>query len=209
MKVHDIMTSPVHVLSPEMTVKTAIERLSESGVNGAPVVDGSRRLLGIITEADLLTVEVASEPTQRLWTQTPPRSGVMVRDVMHTDVFAVSPEMDVPSLAKLMLDRHLKTVPVVEDALVVGVVTRRDILAILVRSDQELQRDVQELLDEEIIALGRFKARVTDGIVYLAGRADPRTAKIVEKLARQIPGVIGVDTTGVVHVRRREMAPLT
>ena len=195
MKARDVMSSPAITVSPETALKDAIQLLVKHQINGMPVVASSGELIGVVTEADLLKIEVAQEPIRRLWTKGPEAAVRKVGDVMTGNVTGVPASLDLPTLAGFMLNHHLKTMPVMEGERVIGVVTRRDIIEVFVRGDDEIRDEVQTLLHEEIDILGRFKVEVEHGIVALYGTADKRTSKLLRQLVGGVPGVVGVDTS--------------
>ena len=75
----------------------------------------------------------------------------------------------------------------------VGIVARRDLLKMLARSDGDIRREVEELLDDEILMLGRFSVGVSDGVVTLTGAPDAASRRLSELLVRSVPGVLEVD----------------
>ncbi len=113
-------------------------------------------------------------------------------DVMTRDVVAVNEETDASHIARVMLDRRLRHVPVVLGKDVVGIVSRRDLLKALARSDLEIRIELEELLDDEILMLGRFRAEVENGVVTLRGPRDAAGRQLAKLLAKSVPGVIAV-----------------
>jgi CBS domain-containing protein len=194
MRVHDIMTSPVVTVQPETTLADLARLLIAHRISGTPVVDDAGTLVGMVTEADLvMALEVG--PADRIQpattepvTHTPPT----VADVMRTEVFVVEEQAPVSEVANIMVHRNVRRVPVVRDGAVVGVVSRRDVIGTLTRSDDEIAADVQELLDDVIQVLGRFRSSVVDGLVTLSGPDDPKARHAATATARSVPGVIDV-----------------
>jgi osmotically-inducible protein OsmY len=75
----------------------------------------------------------------------------------------------------------------------VGIVSRRDILKMLARSDVDIRREVEELFDDEILMLGRYTVEVEGGVVTLIGSPDATSRRLSELLVRSVPGVLEVE----------------
>jgi CBS domain-containing protein len=194
MRAKDIMTSPVVTVMPETALKEAAAILIRKKISTLPVVNDQQELVGIVSEADLMALETEPDPRrhvipQRYKTTSVPR---VVGEVMTRDVIAVPEDADVAMVARLMLEHRLKSVPVVIGNEVIGIVARRDVLKALARSDMEIHVELEDLLDEEIQMMGRYRARVSDGVVTLIGPVDRASQRLAELLARSVPGVIGV-----------------
>ena len=87
---------------------------------------------------------------------------------------------------------HLKHVPVVAHKKVTGIISRRDILKVLARSDGSIEVELRERLNDEIALLGRFHARVNDGVVTITGPEENDVRRLARLIARSIPGVVAV-----------------
>jgi CBS domain-containing protein len=178
MQIRDIMTSPVVTVTPDTSLKDAAAALVEHGINAVPVVDGGRRLVGIVSEADLLRPK---EPRPRT-----------VREVMTRAVYTIPEDADAAAAARLMLRHNLKSIPVVAGGLVVGMVARRDLLRLVARSDQDIHADLERRLKEEVAALQRLGIDVSDGVVTFRGPIGAPARELSKLLARAIPGVVEV-----------------
>jgi CBS domain-containing protein len=194
MRAKDVMTSPVVTVTADTSIKDGAAILVQKKISALPVVSFSNELIGIVSEADLVRLEMEPDPRrhvipQRQHTKPTPR---VVGEVMTKDVIAVPEDADVALVARLMLERHLKSIPVVIGTDLVGIVARRDVLKVLARSDLEIHVELEDLLDEEIQMMGRYRARVADGIVTLIGPTDRASRRLAELLARSVPGVIEV-----------------
>ncbi len=110
----DIMTRKVATIHPEASAQEAAQLLYQNRISGAPVVDADGKLIGVITEADIISKVN--------------REGLCVADIMSHDVIIVSEETPVNEIAALLTERKIKRVPVVEDAKLVGIVSRADIV---------------------------------------------------------------------------------
>jgi CBS domain-containing protein len=91
-----------------------------------------------------------------------------------------------------MLDRRIKSIPVVRGRQVVGIVARRDLLEVLARRDEDIARELDALLASELGVPGTFQVAVRDGIARLTGPTDTNSRRLATLLARDVPGVVAV-----------------
>jgi CBS domain-containing protein len=110
----DIMTRKVCTISPEASAQEVAQLLDNHRISGAPVVDANDKLIGIITEADIISKVN--------------RDGLRVADIMSHELIVVNEETDVSEIAMLLTERKIKRVPVVQDGKLVGIVSRADIV---------------------------------------------------------------------------------
>ena len=110
----DIMTRKVCTIHPEASAQEVAQLLDSHRISGAPVVDADGKLIGIITEADIISKVN--------------RDGLYVADIMSHEVLVVNEETPVSEIAMLLTERKIKRVPVVEDGKLVGIVSRADIV---------------------------------------------------------------------------------
>ena len=159
MRVSEIMITDVPVLSPEMSLGDAVHKLIDSGFSGLPVVDENREVLGIVTEADALTfLEFLDEPTidefsglgsydekiDFIRRKVRARSGKLVLHIMNQTPVVCNPDMTVDDLAELMITKAVRMLPVIEDGKLVGVVTRRILIELLIKPERIGGRNVGE-----------------------------------------------------------------
>ena len=193
MRVRDVMASPVVTVAPDAALKEVASLLVERRINAVPVVDAGDRLIGIVSEADLLSLETGQVAAAG---GAPPHSA---GEVMRQSVYTVTGDTDATAAARLMLRHRLKSVPVVDADQVVGMVTRRDLLRLLARSDEDIRADLERRVAEELEALRQAVVEVRDGVVTVD--ADGPCRQLVEQLARTVPGVVEVRS------RRPDPAP--
>ncbi len=110
----DIMTRKVCVIQQEASAQEAAQLLDQMRISGLPVVDPNSRIIGIITEADIISKV--------------DREGLRVADIMSHEVTVVDEETSVSEIAMLLTERKIKRVPVVRDGQLVGIVSRADIV---------------------------------------------------------------------------------
>jgi CBS domain-containing protein len=187
------MSSPVVTVPPAMPLKAVAKVLVTHGISAVPVVDDGD-LVGILSEADLVPLELAPDPRAHLApvpeaSQTPSR---VASEAMTREVIALPEEADVADAGRLMLERRVKSIPVLRGRRVVGIVARRDLLEVLARADQEIARDLEGLLAAELGEPSPYRVTVRDGVVDLTGPADPVGRRLAALLARGVPGVLEV-----------------
>jgi CBS domain-containing protein len=143
-RVGDIMQADWPTLAPDQTVEDTIKLFAESGISGAPVVEGDR-LVGIVTEGDLIFRDADIKAPGFLdilggiiplgnWEEyreeTLKSGGVTVAEVMTEEVTTVTPDTPLTEAATTMADRRVKILPVIEGGSLRGVITRMDILTL-------------------------------------------------------------------------------
>ena len=190
MRAKDLMTYPVITVRPETPAKEAARLLASHGFTALPVVDVDDIVVGIVSEADLIRGRVLPDPRSLIDDNppTPPEPAApTVAGVMTADPVVVALTVDAVVLTKLMLDRHLRTLPVVDEGRLTGIVTRRDLLRTIARDDRDIARDVRHRL---AIAFRRaWEVEVVDGVVSIASdNDDPEDRHIAEVIAASLPG---------------------
>lgn len=181
MKARDIMTASPIAVTPRTPVTTAGELLFQHGFTALPVADDDRNLVGIVTEADFIADRFPGEMK---------RAGRTVQDVMTHSVRSVDADINIAQLARIMLDQRLRSIPVLEEGKLVGVVTRRDFLRVLARPDQLVAADVLQRLSS-FGSAGRWAVDVRDGEATIIDRLDiERDRQVATVLAEGVPGVI-------------------
>jgi CBS domain-containing protein len=207
MKVLDLMTTEVISVPTETPLKEVARLLAEHRVSGVPVVDENGGVVGIVSEADFVDRERGTVPARAGWLTRVLTGEDEARDLrarlegttagaaMSAPATVIRPQASVREAATLMSTRKVNRLPVVEDGRLVGIVTRADLLDAYLQSDDELRREVREdvLRDTLWMDPDELDVNVLEGIVFVMGRVDRRsTAEILERLVRQLDGVIGV-----------------
>ncbi|MFD9894744.1 CBS domain-containing protein [Amycolatopsis sp. NPDC059027] len=183
MRAREIMSSPAVTTEPGTPVREAVALLVQHGFAGLPVVDEQNRVVGLFTEYDALRGARRQE-----------RVAVTVGDVMTSPVEVVSPETRVTEIGRRMLADRLRCLPVVADGVVVGVISRRDLLQPLVRHDDAIAAQLRALLTDYSGHRGRWSVEVVGGAVTVSGTfADEAERAVITALARTVPGVSEVD----------------
>lgn len=191
MRVRDVMTRAVVTVSPTDTVRSAAGLLVAGGFTMLPVTGEDGRLLGVVTEADLLADRLLPDPRLPLPRRSP-RTGPTVGDVLDHDVVVARPEEAADELVTVLRAAGLRSVPVVRAGAVVGVVTLRDLLRGLARDDELIMADVRRRLNL-YFGIGRWQVDVHDGEVGLVDdRADPDARRDAVGIAEAVLGVAAV-----------------
>lgn len=110
----DIMTHKVCTIRPEASVQEIAQLLSQKRISGAPVVDADGNIIGIVTEADIISKV--------------DREGMRVADILSSNIISVDEETPVSEIAMLLTERKIKRVPVMRGDKLVGIVSRADII---------------------------------------------------------------------------------
>ncbi len=187
MLVREVMTSPVVTVRRTDPVRQAVRLLHHHDVTAAPVVDDTGRVIGIVSELDLLRGEFEPDPRARLrpvngLDEPPPPT---VGEVMSGKVITVTETTDVTTAIELMVGLRVKSLPVIRGDALVGIVSRRDLTAMLARPDSSLRDDVLAALREQYPGL---EVTVHDGIAELTGPADD----VADVITRTVPGIVRV-----------------
>jgi CBS-domain-containing membrane protein len=199
--VKDIMTTRVIWVSKGATFQEMAVALREYRVSAFPVVDDDRKVIGVVSEADMLTKEaLIDEPGfvgGILHRQDQAKArGVTAGDLMTTAVVAVRPDDTVEHAAKLMYDRGVKRLPVTDESgHLVGIISRADVLSVFDRTDSVISHEItHDVIQGEFVTdPAAFQVMVMDGIVTLSGR--PETNEIghdIVQRVRHVPGVVAV-----------------
>ena len=210
--VREVMSTRVIWVRKGASFREMAAALREHRVSAFPVLDDDDKVIGVVSEADLLTKEALdSEPDGmpgmiagilRRKEQEKAR-GITAGDLMTSPAITVAPEDTVEHAARLMHARKVKRLPVTgADGRLVGIISRADVLAVFDRPDAEIRKEiVADVLREEFALDPKdFKVTVKDGVVTLAGT--PETAAVGHEIAHRIRHV-----QGVVAVRDRLSDP--
>ncbi|MGN9813541.1 CBS domain-containing protein [Micromonospora sp. BQ11] len=206
-QVGDVMTRDVTTVGEETPYREIVDALVRRGVSGVPVVGGFRRVLGVVSESDLLhKIERAGLPEQRRVfegrrrrTAREKADALLARDLMTAPPVTTWPHATITSAARQMDQEAVKRLPVLDDlGRLVGIVTRGDLLRVHLRTDAEIREDVVQEVLRRVLAVrdGLVTVQVRDGEEVLDGRLDRRSAsQLAARLAGQASGVVRVTST--------------
>ena len=200
--VKDVMSTHVIAVRQRAGYKEMAAMLHDQRVSAFPVIDDDNKVIGVVSETDLLAKE-ALEGTVPWTLQSLPRqhvrsqvNGVTAAELMTKPAVTIGPDKSVTDAARLMFNMRVKRLPVVsDDGTLIGIVTRSDVLSVYSRPDAEIQRQVTQdlILDTFLCDPDRFTVTVTDGIVTIEGT--PETAVVGHELVndtRHVEGVVAV-----------------
>ncbi|MGY3519812.1 MULTISPECIES: CBS domain-containing protein [Micromonospora] len=206
-QVGDVMTKDVVTVGEETPYRQIVDVLVRRGISGVPVVDGFRRVLGVVSETDLLhRIERVGHPDERRVFEGRRRrvarekaAALVAGDLMTAPAVTTYPQASLPAAAR-QLDRDaVRRLPVLDDlGRLVGIVTRGDLLRVHLRTDAEIREEVVREVLRRVLAVrdGLVTVRVRDGEVTLDGRLDRRSAvDLAGRLAAQVGGVVRVVNT--------------
>lgn len=185
-RVQNVMTTKMVVAHPTTPVKQVAGLLAAQGLSALPVVDGRGRVVGVVSEADLLA------NSQLL---ADGRGGVTAGEVMTSPAVTVTPQATVTEAARRMQTSGVKRLPVVAGSgRLVGIVSRADLLRPLTRPDEEIRWAIEEMLGHELlIDPARVEVEVREGVVTLTGQVERRSLiPIVVRLTGAAEGVVRV-----------------
>lgn len=213
MLAQDIMTTRVITVTPGTPLRDAVQLMLEHRISGLPVVGDSGRLVGIVTEADLLLKEAKPHPQppvlewfgRSLWLErwlssARKAEGQTVGDVMTHNVVTADEHTPVEELAARMIRFRVNRLPIVRDGAVVGIVTRADILKVFMRSDETLSAQCRSLVTEFLLPWEEVGIHVDRGVVHVRGRVSSpgRRNELLQRLW-SVDGVIAVDDRDLLH----------
>jgi CBS domain-containing protein len=202
----EIMTTPVITIGPDAAFEEIISVMLKHAVGGLPVVDDKRRLLGIITKADLLPNVETTQPESIPWRRRSWRAeriadrhgrvaGATAGDLMTKDVITAGEETAARQLGQLMLSHGINRLPIVKDGVVVGIVTRTDILKSFKRNDQAILAAIQEMIGRDLwIEPQKLTIACLNGIVTVSGEVERRSERdLAVRLIKTMDGIVGVN----------------
>jgi CBS domain-containing protein len=204
-KVEQVMTSDVVSVAPGAPIKDAATVIAERGISGVPVCDREGRVVGVLSETDLLIkqggprrnvggllwwlVETASTPdVAKLRAHT-------AGEAMTSPAITIEPSAPVTEAARRMVERSVNRLPVVEDGRLVGIVTRADLVRLFMRSDEAIALEIRDDVIGRMlwIAPGRLDVEVEHGEVVIRGEVETEfDAELLMQRIPLVPGVVGV-----------------
>lgn len=198
--VRDVMTFEVLTARETDPVKEIARWLAAGSVSALPVLDRDGRVIGVVSEADLLRRTGARQKhgirgvLGTRWGRGRDRSsGRVAAEVMTWPPITVRPEASVRRAARIMVERGVKRLPVVDgDARLVGIVSRGDLVRLLMRSDEDIRREVREAVIHHDLRIdpATVFVEVKDGVVQLQGQVE--RASLIPVIVRLVEGLDGV-----------------
>ncbi|MEW5704361.1 MAG: CBS domain-containing protein [Pseudomonadota bacterium] len=227
MKASDVMSSPVITVKPYASVKEAATLFLDRGISAVPVVDDAGRLVGIVSEGDLIhRSEIGTERRRSWWLLLVAEEqalaadyikthAIKVADVMTRTVITATPETPLHEIAMTMEKNGIKRVPIVRDGQLVGIVSRANLVQAFASSGTKLEiplsdttvRDklMEKLKQQSWAHTGLLNVTVNDGVVDLWGFSSSETERNAVRVAAETTsGVRAVNDH--ILIRRMEAA---
>ncbi|WP_405933226.1 CBS domain-containing protein [Streptomyces sp. NBC_00827] len=213
--VSDVMTRTVVALGRGATFKDIVKTMQQWKVSALPVLEGERRVVGVVSEADLLAKEEFRDGDPDRYTQLRRLSDLVKAGAVTAEELMTAPAVTVPAYASLaqaariMARSKVKRLPVVDDeGRLKGIVSRSDLLKVFLRDDEEIAEEVRR----EVVAhlfptpIVPIRVEVSDGVVTLAGRIrDTTLVPVAARLVRAVEGVVDVDCVLMGPPRRPDL----
>ena len=200
--VRDVMTTGVIAVRADTSFKEMAAMLGSSRVSGFPVIDQAGKVIGVVSETDMLIKEADRDSHPELFAglrrsrDHQKAAGVTAAELMTSPPVTIGPDEPVQHAAFLMYDRAVERLPVVDKAgHLVGIVSQVDVLSIFSRPDEEIRREVTDSVIGQGLRMDpeRLKVTVQDGIVTLSGRPETGQAgRDIVEAVRRIEGVVAV-----------------
>jgi CBS domain-containing protein len=209
MRVRELMTEKVLTIGPEAPIKDVAKILVENRISGLPVCDISGRVLGVISEGDILYKEhdpregSVGGPLAWIVDGTPRYTGYVkaaaltAGKAMTAPAITIPPYESVSEAARIMCERRVNRLPVVRDERLVGIVTRADLVRAFTRGDEEIEREIREDVLERTmwIDTGKIEVVVQRGHALLTGGLQTRSdVELLGRLVGRVPGVVAVES---------------
>jgi len=202
--VADVMTRRVVTITQDAGYKQIVETLTGKAVSAVPVVDAEHRVIGIVSEADLIHKVDAGRQEPHSWLLERKRvrdarakaNADFARDLMTAPAITITEDESVAVAARLMYTEGIKRLPVVDaDSHLVGIVSRSDLLRPYLRSDDDIREEINDgaLLRTMWMDPHDFDVRVKEGVVTIQGEVERRSSvPILVDIVRSVPGVVDV-----------------
>ena len=200
--VKDVMTTNVVAVKRNADFKQIVSVLRRYRVSACPVINDAGRVVGVVSEADLLYKEAHRRMPAGLirlrWKlgEESKVNAVTAGRLMTSPAITIHPDVSVAVAARMMQDRWIKRLPVVsDDGLLIGILTRSDVLSVYERPDDEILAEIlTDVIDAEFgLTANAFDIAVTSGIVTISGLMDEaRTALELVARLRHVEGLVAV-----------------
>lgn len=201
--VSDVMTHTVVAVGREAPFKDVIRLMEQWKVSALPVLEGEGRVIGVVSEADLLPKEEFRDNDPDRYTQLrrladlAKAGAVTAAELMTSPALTVRPDATLAQAARTMAHARVKRLPVVdEQGVLEGVVSRSDLLKVFLRDDEEIAEEVRREVVSYLFPTPSSTVRVEvhDGAVTLVGRIrDASLVPVAARLVRAVEGVVNVD----------------
>jgi CBS domain-containing protein len=211
MQARDIMTASVATVRPDTEVSEIAKRLLARNISAVPVIDDQERVIGIVSEGDLMRRPESGTERQPSWwldlfadakerTHDYVKShGLHARDVMSREVISVGEHASLAEVATMLEKHQIKRVPVLHDGKLVGIVSRANLLQglaaagtlrVISPSDREIKMSIEMAAHDAGLPMHYINVTVVDGIVAIWGMVESEAEKALMRSAAE--GIAGV-----------------
>ncbi len=213
-RVRDVMSTDVVTVGKATSYKQVARLMTEHKVNALPVVTKSGHVVGMVSEADVLRKEerrfrwLVSGLTGRARRERAKAGARTAGELMTSPVITTHPDASLASAARLINDHHIRRLPVLDaSGSLLGMVSRRDLLQVFLRPDQEIDAEIQGVLTGVLLEEPQsVTVQVRDGVVTLRGSLrQPELISAAVRLASDVDGVVSV--TNELTSRPADAAP--
>ncbi|GGT01199.1 CBS domain-containing protein [Streptomyces chromofuscus] len=201
--VSDVMTQTVVAVGRDAPFKEIVRTMEQWKVSAMPVLEGEGRVIGVVSEADLLPKEEFRDNDPSMFEQHRRLSdiakagGVTAEELMSSPAITVHPDVTLAQAARIMAVRRVKRLPVVDDLdMLQGIVSRSDLLKVFLRPDEEIEEEVRRTVVSYLFPAFSHAVHVNvhEGVVTLRGHiSDTSLISVAVRLVRAVEGVVDVE----------------
>ncbi|MGW1892523.1 CBS domain-containing protein [Streptomyces sp. NPDC002004] len=200
--VNDVMTRTVVAVELDAPFKEILAAMEKWQVTGVPVLEGEGRVVGVVSEGDLLAKEEFHDVSpgmieqMRQLDETLKAGAVRARELMSSPAVTIRADATLSQAARTMARNRVKRLPVVDkDGTLQGIISRADLLKVFLRPDDALKAEVRRDVVDQLFPLSRdgIRVEVAEGVVRLSGRVrDTSLVPLAARLAYAVEGVVDV-----------------
>ncbi|QDQ16074.1 CBS domain-containing protein [Streptomyces spectabilis] len=194
------MTHTTIAIGRDASFKEVVELIEQWHVSALPVLEGEGRVIGVVSEADLLPKEELrdADPTRydvlRRLSDMAKAGAVTAGELMSSPAVTVHADASLAEAARIMARRRVKRLPVVDGSgLLQGVVSRSDLLKVFLREDEAIAEEIRDSVLDSLPSSAGIEVRVQQGVVTLAGTLrDKALVPVLARAARAVEGVVDI-----------------
>ncbi|WP_432590352.1 CBS domain-containing protein [Streptomyces sp. HD1123-B1] len=200
--VSDVMTRPVVAVGGAASFKEVVRTLAQWHVSAVPVLEGEGRVIGVVSEADLLPKEELrdGDPDRferlRRLPDMEKADGVVAEELMSSPAVTVHMDATLAEAARIMAVKGVKRLPVVDaEGMLRGIVSRGDLLKVFLRPEEDIEEEVRRTVVSYLFPDNSgIHVRVAEGVVTLSGELrDTSLIPVAARLTRAVEGVVDVE----------------
>jgi len=192
--VSDVMTHTVVAVGSKAPFKEIVELLDQWKVSAVPVLAGEGRVVGVVSEADLMAKEEFRDTEEGDPEERRKAGAVTAGDLMSAPAVTVHADASLAEAARIMARRRVKRLPVVDGVgLLQGVVSRSDLLKVFLRDDAQIAAEIRSSVLSQLPMVAPLTVSVSEGVVTLGGVLPDRAlVPVVARAVRAVEGVVDV-----------------